>query len=307
MRKNVATIPIQTNHKDPQRTYTHYTHTIIGIDDLMELIVFDLDGTLLNNTSQISSFTKETLALLTKNNIAYTLATGRTLHSAQDIIEGHGFHLPHIYSNGVIIWDPKINTLSLENLLTVAEAVQIMDATLSQGITPFITSIDKNNNHFIYHPEVAHDAEKRLLNTFHIRPTAKVLPIEQMPSDAQITNISMLGSASDVDAIEQRLSSKPNLISYSGPAIEGNGLKWMDIHHSDANKGGAVELLKQQLGVSQLICFGDNDNDLSMFELADECYAPENANDKVKAAATKVIGHHHEDGVAIHLRERFNL
>ncbi|MGH1438984.1 MAG: HAD family hydrolase, partial [Cellvibrionaceae bacterium] len=140
-----------------------------------------------------------------------------------------------------------------------------------------------------------------------IRPSANVLPIEHMPSDAQITNISMLGSAKEVEAIEQGLSSKPNLISYSGPAIEGNGLKWMDIHHSDANKGSAVKRLKEQLGASNLICFGDNDNDLSMFELADECYAPENANDKVKTVANKVIGHHHEDGVAVFLRERFGL
>ncbi|MFT6389060.1 MAG: Cof subfamily protein (haloacid dehalogenase superfamily) [Cellvibrionaceae bacterium] len=273
----------------------------------MELIVFDLDGTLLNNASQISPFTKETLSLLTKKNIAYTLATGRTLHSAQNIIEGHGFHLPHIYSNGVITWDPKTNALSLDKLLTVAEAIYIMDATLSQGITPFITSIDKNNNHFIYHPEVAHEAEECLLNTFHIRPSANVLPIELMPSDAQITNISMLGKASDVDSVEKGLSRKSNLISYSGPALEGKGLKWMDIHHSDANKGDAVELLKQQLNASKIICFGDNDNDLSMFELADECYAPENANDTVKAAASSVIGHHHDDGVALYLRERFNL
>jgi len=273
----------------------------------MELIVFDLDGTLLNNASQISPFTKETLLLLSRNNIAYTLATGRTLHSAQDIIEGHGFHLPHIYSNGVITWDPKNKTLSLENLLTNVEATQIIEATLSQGITPFITSIDQNNNHFIFHPKVAHEAEQRLLNTFHIRSSANVLPIEHMPSDTQITNISMLGSSKDIDTIERGISDKPNLISYSGPAIEGNGLKWMDIHHSDANKGSAVERLKNQLGVQQLICFGDNDNDLSMFSLADECYAPDNANDKVKSLATKVIGHHHHDGVAIYLRERFNL
>ena len=33
----------------------------------MDLIFFDLDGTLLNSQSQISDFTRETLALLRKN------------------------------------------------------------------------------------------------------------------------------------------------------------------------------------------------------------------------------------------------
>lgn len=273
----------------------------------MDLIVFDLDGTLLNSDSQISSFTKETLSLLSENDIAYTLATGRTFYSAQHIIKGHGFHLPHIYSNGVIIWDPLIEQLSLENVLTVAEAVFIIEATLSQGITPFITSVDGHNNHSIYHPPVSHDVEQRLINTFHINANTRILPMEDMPEDAQITNISMLGAGNKIDSIEQRIRTKPHLLAYSGPAIEGNDFKWMDIHHSDANKGSAIAVLKKQFNASRLICFGDNDNDLSMFALADEAYAPENANDKVKAAATQVIGHHRDDGVALFLRERFNL
>ncbi len=273
----------------------------------MELIVFDLDGTLLNNNSEISDFTRETLALLSAKNIAYTLATGRNLHSAQNIIEGHHFPLPHIYSNGVITWNPIEKTLFLENVLTTAEAVQVMEATLSQGITPFITTIDEKHQQGIYHPKVNSDEEKRLLSTFHIRTNALVKPIEEMPENAQITNISMLGNTLDIEAVEARIRQHAHLIAYSGPAIEGNGLKWMDIHHSDANKGTAVDKLRRQLNVKQLICFGDNDNDLSMFELADECYAPENANTNIKNFSTRVIGHHHEDGVARFLRERFSL
>ena len=38
----------------------------------MDLIFFDLDGTLLNDASVISPFTKETLGLLKDKNIAYT-------------------------------------------------------------------------------------------------------------------------------------------------------------------------------------------------------------------------------------------
>ena len=59
--------------------------------------------------------------------------------------------------------------------------------------------------------------------------------------------------------------------------------------------------------MSRVICFGDSDNDLSMFALADECYAPSNAKDAVKSVATAVIGHHDEDGIAAFLRQRFDL
>ena len=176
-----------------------------------------------------------------------------------------------------------------------------------QNITPFISTVDIDNQHFIYHPPIRRKVEERLLYEFLKRPDVNVLSLEHMPHQAQITNISMLGEGNEVDAIQRGINSEPHLIAYSGPAIEGNGLKWIDIHHSQASKGSAVGQLKKQLGVSKLLCFGDSDNDLSMFALADESYAPANANSEVKAAATAVIGDHDADGIAHFLRERFAL
>ena len=68
----------------------------------MQLIVFDLDGTLLNRESVISDYTRDTLRLMAKQNIAYTVATGRTLHAARDLLTGHNFSLPQIYKNGAL-------------------------------------------------------------------------------------------------------------------------------------------------------------------------------------------------------------
>ena len=48
-------------------------------------------------------------------------------------------------------------------------------------------------------------------------------------------------------------------------------------------------------------------HNLGMFEMADESYAPDNPNDAIKAAATAVIGHHDDEGIARFLRERFRL
>jgi HAD superfamily hydrolase (TIGR01484 family) len=104
----------------------------------MLLICFDLDGTLLNNASEISPFTKETLRLLNKNDIAYTVATGRTMLSAQGIVAGHDFDLPQIYNNGVTVWDPKIEQLTLENLLSDTETSTIIDVAFAQEILTII-------------------------------------------------------------------------------------------------------------------------------------------------------------------------
>ena len=83
--------------------------------------------------------------------------------------------------------------------------------------------------------------------------------------------------------------------------------RWLDVHHSDASKGGAIQVMKELLGIERVVCFGDSDNDLSMFEVAEQSYAPANANDAIKSAATAVIGHHEVEGIARFLRERFGL
>lgn len=276
----------------------------------MDLIFFDLDGTLLNKSSQISSYTQETLKLLANNNIAFTVATGRTMHSAQRVMQGAKFSLPHIYNNGVAIWDPSGDSLILENLLAPNEVTTILACATENGVTPFINTVNvesRNREHVIYHAPVKHRVELDLIKNHFSRTSAVIAPIEQLPMNAHVTNISMIGDAPLIYGMFKELNLQPELIAYSGPAIEGNEFRWMDVHHKLANKGSAVEILKAQLGASNVICFGDSDNDISMFELADEAYAPANAKTMIKNAATSVIGHHDEDGIAKFLRERFSL
>jgi hypothetical protein len=272
----------------------------------MHLICLDLDGTLLNNASEISSFTKETLLMLGDKNIAYTVATGRTMLSAQSIVAEHNFVLPHIYNNGVTVWDPKIKQLTLENILCRAEISVIVNLALAQEITPFVNVID-NHRHFIFHTETRHDVERKLVQKYFSNANAKLLPLDALPDNSQVTNISMIGDADTIHAMWQAFNAHENLIAYSGPALEGQGFRWMDVHHRLANKGTAVTTLKKQLGATNVICFGDSDNDLSMFALANESYAPENAAAEIRKSASAVIGHNHKDGIAHFLRERFSL
>lgn len=273
----------------------------------MELIVFDLDGTLLNAEHRISSYTADTLGLLAERNISYTVATGRNLHSAQEILQGHGFRLPHIYINGVLVWDPGSSSLAVGNFLNAAEVDHIMAAIIEANATPFVHCVTPEQHHYIFHPPVVHAYEQKLLDMFYSRLAANVKPLSAMPADVRITNINMLGKQPQIATIERNLVNEKNLVFYSGWAMEGNELMWIDIHHSMASKGNALSQLNTRLGVTRVICFGDNDNDLSMFAMADEAYAPANAKDTVKSVATDVIGHHNEDGVACFLRERFEL
>jgi len=276
----------------------------------MDLIFFDLDGTLLNKSSELSAFTRETLNLLKSRGIAHTVATGRTLTSGRRVLGDHSFELPHIYSNGVTVWDPRDNVLTLENVLNHSEVDHVVECALKNGLAPFINTVEKDevtHQHAIFHGQLHHQVERDLLNNYFSKSGVTLLPLGAMPPEHHVTNISMIGANATVSSVYDYIASFDSLIAYSGPAAEGDEYSWIDIHHRLANKGSAVLRLKEKLGASNIICFGDSDNDLSMFALADECYAPDNAKESIKEVASAVIGHHHEDGVARFLRERFAL
>jgi Cof subfamily protein (haloacid dehalogenase superfamily) len=273
----------------------------------MELIVFDLDGTLLNRQSTISDYTSETLNLLSKREIAYTIATGRTLHGARAILEGHSFDLPQAYKNGVMIWHPEQQRFSSRTTLTTAELENVVHACIRQRVTPFVFTIDADHHSTVYHPALRSAADRELVRTLGLEGNISMRALDELPPDADVTHINAIGAADAIRAVVRSVDDEPHLVAYSGIAREGAEWFWLDVHHSDASKGGAIQTLKELLGLERVICFGDSDNDLSMFEAADECYAPANANDTIKSAATAVIGHHDEEGIARFLRERFAL
>ena len=273
----------------------------------MELIVFDLDGTLLNRESAISDYTSETLKLLSQRDIAYTVATGRTLHGARALLEGHRFDLPQAYKNGVMIWHPQQQSFSNSTTLTAAELGNVVQACLHQGVTPFVFTLDEDQQSTVYYPALQTEADHMLVQGFGIEGNFRTRALDELPSDAVVTHINSIGAVNAINAVLLSVEEEPQLVAYSGLAMEGAQWHWLDIHHSDASKGGAIKTLKELLGFERVICFGDSDNDLSMFEAADEGYAPANANAAIKSAATAVIGHHDEEGIARFLRERFSL
>ena len=273
----------------------------------MELIVFDLDGTLLNGKGKISPLTRDTLAELSRLGIAYTVATGRTLHASRQLLSAHRFGLPQIYKNGVMIWDPAAEKVLDENYLQPDEVAHVLDAITSVGLAAFVFTVEQDSRHMAFHTPPVTAIEKNLVKHLGEREALYVEDMSALPEAANITNISVLGEAEVVQRVRSLIEGERHLVAYSGNAWDGDSWKWLDIHHAAASKGGAIEVLRQQIEISRVVCFGDSENDLSMFERADESYAPANADAHIRKAATSVIGRHDEDGIARFLRKRFSL
>ncbi len=271
------------------------------------MVVFDLDGTLLNGDAVLSTYTVDTLGLMAEQGIAYTIATGRTLHGARSALEGHTFHLPQAYKNGVMIWHPDLNRLVSGATLTPEEVTLVLEAFEANGVTPFVYSISDCGEESIYHPPIRTQIEREVGRRLGVEWPGAAGDLDDLPAEARISHINAVGASDAILSVIRSVDSAPHLIAFSGTLFEEDSWRWLDIHHADASKGGAVTELKHMLSLERVICFGDSDNDLSMFSVAEESYATANANSAVKAAASEVIGHHNEDGVARFLRTRFSL
>lgn len=271
------------------------------------LVVFDMDGTLLSAKSEISPYTGETLAMMRERGIAYTVATGRTLQAAQAPIRDHGFNLPHIIKNGAVIWNPIEEAYSHQYLLTQEEVWHVLATFSIHDICPFVFTLEEGGRHAVYHPPLHRDSDRKLAGLFESERELPLMPLSHMPDEAHVINVSAMGPADAIGAVIDSIADEPRLVSYTGTAIQKQSLCWLDIHHSQGSKGNAINTLRDVISPDSVIVFGDGENDLSMFACADEAYAPDNADDEVKAEASEIIGHHDEDGVARFLRRRFDL
>ena len=83
--------------------------------------------------------------------------------------------------------------------------------------------------------------------------------------------------------------------------------QWLEIMPMTTSKSNAVKQLQKLLKCDKLIVFGDGKNDIDMFELADESYGVQNADEELKKCATAIIPSNDEDGVAKWLEKNFAL
>ena len=167
--------------------------------------------------------------------------------------------------------------------------------------------MDENYQTTVYYPTLQTEADQVLVQGLWSDDNVTTWPLDELPSDAAVTHVDSIGAVDAINAVTRRVEDELHLVAYSGLAVEGTQWHCLDIHHSAASKGVAITTLKQLLDVERVICFGNSDNDLSMFEAADESYQPANANNVIKSAATAVIGNHNVEGIAKFLRKRYSL
>jgi HMP-PP phosphatase len=244
-----------------------------------DLLVFDLDGTLLNADHQIPQSLRTMLLDLRQSGIEITLATGRPFAAVKDFILELELTLPLITFNGAVIITPEGKPLSVQPLpLETSRAILKHLETTSAANHLYLNPADDYFYTDHRWKPTDHLMQKDGLN-YRYSPTLGDVLREFATDPVKMFSI---GPRPELEYVQQQLHdmtpavscffSEHDMIEFLAPGV---------------NKGTALGLLCEALGrtTDSIIAFGDNMNDLEMLQVAGTGVAMTAAPEMLQKAA----------------------
>lgn len=267
------------------------------------LFISDLDGTLLNKNAQITHATAKIINGLIDGGLIFTYATARGFNTAKKVTGEINFKYPAVYHNGAFTQNPQTGDYFDKCCFDKNQIGKIIGDLEKSSLFPLVYAIidgrervswicGKESDGIKFYLET-HEGDKRL------RPVIDYSEFH----DGDIHEVTFIAdSPKELDEILRNLNLSDHFTYHIfEDAYEdtyGKVKYWLEIKRFDAKKDAGVIKVKEITGADRIICFGDNTNDIPMFNVSDEKYAVENAVDEVKNIATSVIGSNENDGVA---------
>lgn len=275
----------------------------------MELFVTDLDGTLLNSNKEVSIKSTEILNKLIDNGVNFTVATARTPATVVDLLQDVNLKLPAVLMNGVLLYDIKeekyinIKEIGKDTVDKVFDVLNKFDKNaMVYGI--------RNNHLWVYHKEFEYSWEYDFYKERADRKQKTFLKVENYQeciNESKVINFIVFDKYEKIKGIYEELKKIDEISVEYYEDIYEKGCYFLEAYSAEASKANGIKLLSDYIEHDKLICFGDNLNDIPMFELADECYATANAVERVKEISTDVIGSCDEDGVALFIENKLKV
>lgn len=270
------------------------------------LYVSDLDGTLLNHDATLSANTRKILHGLLDDGLHFTVASARSAISVRAILQGLPLRLPIIASNGAFITDFHTGRHEIVNAIPHDVAVEIYRLIAAQRQVPFI-SCHTSSEDRLYYSNIANAGMQHLLDDRLASRDPRLRNIDRM-EDALADHVvcfTIIGDLGPLTELEQSVRQSCGALVETHLVIDPySGWPWLTIHDHRASKDQAVQALVKNYGLheKELVVFGDEINDIKMFQAAHRAFAVSNAVDAVKRVATSVIGKNSEDGVVQFIR-----
>jgi len=270
---------------------------------MKNIYITDLDHTFLRNDLSVSNFTKEVWNEISQHSLV-SVATARTYKKATQFLDGININAPMILLDGALIatMDKKI----IDTKFVSKEVADIIiDEGAKFGIYPFILALaDKNLNEVFLFSEILNPIQEKVLKNYstddHLRSCKDIrgmddnFKIVYMGEEKLLRELALHVEAIFGDDLKYILAPEAYTKSY-----------FLTILHKDADKSHGIKTVSEyaDFDLKKLSVFGDNFNDIGMFDLAGISVAMANAQDEVKAKASFVSQlTNDEDAVAHYLR-----
>lgn len=255
----------------------------------IRMIATDVDGTLVKDSSrEVGDEMIEAIRKLTDQGIYFTIASGRQYGSIRRMFERAERSLLFIAENGAhIIKDgqtyglTKMARAQVEEIMADLRSLYEKDchvvASTSKGC--FLESKDE---HFIHLISESYRNDVTLTDDI-------------LAEDAEFVKLAIYRKGSIREIGESFLIPKWKEKVKTCMA----GEEWVDFMDFSVDKGNALKVLQEGLGIApeETMVFGDNENDIGLLHAGGESYAVGNALPVVKDAAKHVCGPYWEHGV----------
>ncbi len=269
-----------------------------------KLICVDMDGTLLNSKKKISERNLNAINEAHIKGVKVVVATGRIFVSANYYGDIIGVKTPIIASNGAYIREKDIDKAIYEEYLNKEECRVILKLLKKYDIMPQFYSTDT-----IYTEEIKHSA------LIYSKANAT------LPKNRQVTiriisewrklfeeNKNLIKVMVVHEDKERVIAAKEEFLNLKSFEVVSSMDGCFEIMRKGTSKGEAVRKICEYYGIhrEEVICMGDNENDISMIKFAGLGVAMGNAEEFVKKQADYVTLSNEDDGVA-HVIEEFIL
>ncbi len=266
------------------------------------LYVSDLDGTLLDSSISLPATAVEALNRAIDCGALFTVATARTPGTLYKLLRNLHLQLPAIVMTGAALWHRDSDTYSDTCLFSADNVREIRDAYDRNSLSYFIYTL-RHNLIEIYHQGPLSDIERDFIAARARNPYKRFLCDREGFSDIpEHLDDAILFFAMQPSDISHPAYADLQRIPHVNPMFYNDAnypeIAMIETFPENASKAQAVSRMARQLGADRIVVFGDNLNDLPMFEIADLAVAVSNAIPEVKAKADLIIGHHDDSAVA---------
>ena len=265
------------------------------------LYVSDLDGTLMRNNETLSSYTVRTVNELVARGLSFTYATARSVESARKITGDLRLSLPVVTRNGAVLADNS-NGEHIEKAVFSCNEILLLKKLLPElPWCGFVSCFMGEKMIRTALPGIHTAALQGYLDYYSDDPTMVYVEDFEGLFSGEPGYITVVGEKEEIEPYYNRIraySCWESLFQKDTYRDE----YWLEICPENCTKAKTILKIKEKYGFDRLVVFGDSQNDLTMFRIADEAYAVANAREELKRAATEIIGSNEEDAVADYLK-----